>query len=173
MALVIAAVQVTTTRLTTGELLTTVLPAESLLAGLAAVTVRGENLLAVLARSYMTEFLAGVAPAGENFAARFTTQELSVAPGQSTQRATGTSLTEGGLARVTRPRVAEVQTGVRTLTTRAQWPAAHLTTAVRHQALIPVPLRADQLPTEAAVLPGQGLHHHLAPRAPPARLLGG
>ena len=45
--------------------------------------------------------------------------------------------------------------------------AAHLPAGVRHQALVPVPLRVPQLPAEAAVLGGGRRGDGLAARAPP------
>ena len=71
--------------------------------------------------------------------------------------------------------MAEVQAGVGTGRVRGggQGSTTDLTTAVRHQALVPVPLGSQHFPAEAPVLPGQRLHHHLTARAPPARLQGG
>ena len=43
-----------------------------------------------------------------------------------------------------------------------------LATTVRNQALIPAPLWISDLPTKAPVVPGQGVHHHLAARTSPA-----
>ena len=122
----------------------------------------------------MTEGWAGVAATVEQFATDFTAEQRSVAPGQSGQGPARAGLTEGGSAEVTGPRVTEVQAGVRTDGVRGegQGSTTDFTTGVRHQALVPVPLGSQHLPTEAPVLLGQRLHHHLAARAPPAGLQG-
>ena len=122
----------------------------------------------------MTESLAGVAATVEQFATDLTAEQRSVAAGQSGQGPAGAGLTEGGPAGVTGPRVTEVQAAVRTgRVLRGQSSATDLPTAVRHEALVPVPLRPQHFPTEAPVLPGQGLHHDLTSRASPAGLQSG
>ena len=123
----------------------------------------------------MTESCAGVAPTVERFATLSSTQQRGVAPCHPGESSAWAGLTEGGAAEVTRPRVAEVQAGVRTGRVRGggQGSTTNFTTAVRHQALVPVPLRSQHFPTEAPVVLGQRLHHHLTARAPPARLQGG
>ena len=130
--------------------------------------------LAVLAGSLVTESCAGVAATVEQFAALSATQQDGVAPGHPGQGPARAGLTEGGPAGVTGPRVTEVQAGVRTDGVRGegQGSTTDFTTGVRHQALVPVPLGSQHLPTEAPVLLGQRLHHHLAARAPPAGLQG-
>ena len=122
----------------------------------------------------MTEGRAGVAATVEQFATDFTAEQGSVAPGQSAQGPARAGLTEGGPAGVTGPRVTEVQAAVRTgRVLRGQSSATDFPTAVRHEALVPVPLRPQHFPAEAPVLPGQRLHHHLTARAPPAGLQSG
>ena len=111
----------------------------------------------------------------EKFATVSTAQQDIGAPGQLGQRPARAGLTEGGSAGVTGARVTKVQAGVRTGRIRGdgQGSTTDFSTAVRHQTLVPVPLRSQHFPAEAPVLLGQRLHHHLTAGAPPARLQGG
>ena len=104
----------------------------------------------------MTEGWAGVAATVEQFATDFTAEQRSVAPGQSGQGPARAGLTEGGSAGVTGPRVTEIQAGVRTdrVLRGGQRSATDFPTAVRHEALVPVPLGPQHFPAEAPVLPG-------------------
>ena len=52
----------------------------------------------------------------------------------------------------------------------SQGPATNLSAGVRHQTLVPDPLRVGQFAAEAGVVPGDGGDGHLAPWTPPAAL---
>ena len=111
--------------------------------------------------------------AGEELDALLATEEVRVAPGDPGEGPAGAGLAEGGSAGIARSRVTEVETGVRTVRGGGQRSTTHLTAGVGYQTFVPVPFWVEELPAEAPVLLGQGLHHDLAARAPPAGLHGG
>jgi len=173
LALVNTTVQGPATDLATGELDSTVSTTEPLLTSLPTVTLRGDSLLALLARPHMTLGGTPVPATGEELDALLATEEVRVAPGDPGEGPAGAGLAEGGSAGIARSRVTEVETGVRTLRGGGQGTTTHLTAGVGHQTFVPVPFWVEELPAEAPVLLRQGLHHDLAARAPPAGLHGG
>jgi len=113
-----------------------------------AVAGQLQLLPARLAGRVVADRGASVATTGERFATLLLTRERLPAPARPLQLPAPALQLGGGPAWRTRSWMTELDTAVDTATV----PAADLTTAVRYQTLVPLPVRTSNLATEAAVL---------------------